>query len=45
MVDVMYSIGRKDIMLLIVKVVLVVGVDGVMVEVYLDFFVVLSDVG
>lgn len=45
MVDVMYSIGCKDIMLLIVKVVLVVGVDGVMVEVYLDLFVVFSDVG
>lgn len=42
-VDVIYLIGCCDFLFLIVKVVFVIGVDGVMVEVYFDFFVVFLD--
>lgn len=42
-VDVMYLIGCKDLLLLCVKVVIVIGVDVVMVEVYSDLVVVLLD--
>lgn len=43
-VDVMYFIGWRDFFLLIVKVVMVIGVDVIMVEVYFDLVVVLFDV-